>query len=183
MTTLLRRAFLAAVPPPAVLDVIDEVFDRTRRSPFRWTRRDQWHITIQYFGKVADCDALIGALAGAVAATPSPAVQLCGAGAFPLARKASVMWLGVADPEPLATVHEAVMDSAGAFVRSRDRVPFIPHVTLARLPSRKNITKEVEPLAGVPIGPRWRVEELVLIESISARGGATYSEIARLRLA
>ena len=42
----LRRAFLAVVPPPAVLDAVDGLFDRTRRSKYQWTSREQWHVTI-----------------------------------------------------------------------------------------------------------------------------------------
>lgn len=68
----LQRAFLAVVPPPDVLDAVDGLFDRSARSRFQWTRRDQWHLTVQYFGKVADADALVGALAGALGDAAAP---------------------------------------------------------------------------------------------------------------
>jgi len=178
----LRRAFLAVVPPSDVLDSIDGLFDRTMRSKFRWTRRDQWHVTVQYFGKVPDSDELIGALAGAVARVPAPLVQIGGAGGFPSAKRAAVFWLGVRDPVGLAAVHEAVVAAAGAFLHPRDVIPYVPHLTLARLNPVKRITDVVDALEGGVFGPAWTVDELVLMESESQRGGAVYRTIALLPL-
>lgn len=182
MIEALRRAFLAAVPPPAVLDAIGELVDAASRRGFRWTRREQWHVTIQYFGRVDDPDALIGALAAPVVGVAAPRVQLSGAGGFPKERRASVYWLGVADPEPLTAVHAAVMGGASEFVRPRDRTVYVPHLTLARLKSPKNLTEEVEALAAIPLGPAWTVDELTLFESETHHDGAVYREIARLPL-
>ncbi len=192
--TALRRAFLAAVPPDEVLDVIAELASpRPRsgfrsglrlpsRSPLQWTLRAQWHVTIQYFGKVADSDDLVGSLAGAIAVVPAARVQLQGAGGFPSARNASVYWLGVADPEPLTVLHTAVMASANRFVRTRDETSYQPHLTLARLPSRKNLRQDVAALDGYSIGPAWLVDEVVLMESESRKDGAQYHQIARFPL-
>jgi 2'-5' RNA ligase len=176
----LRRAFLAVVPPPDVLDSIDGLFDRTMRSKFRWTQREQWHVTVQYFGKVGDSDGLAGVVASAVARIPGPAVQIGGAGAFPTAKRAAVLWLGVVDPAPLKAVHAAVIAAAGAYLHSRDVISYVPHLTLARLDPVKRITDVVEALEGGVFGPVWTVDELVLMESESHRGGATYRTIARI---
>ena len=178
----LRRAFLAVVPPADVLDSIDGLFDRAMRSKFRWTQREQWHVTVQYFGKVGDSDGLVGALAGAVARVTAPSVQIGGAGGFPSAKRAAVFWLGVVDPVPLQAVHEVVVDSAGAFLRPRDIIPYVPHLTLARIDPVKRITDVVEALDGGIFGPAWTADELVLMESESRRGGAVYRTIARLPL-
>jgi 2'-5' RNA ligase len=180
--TELRRAFLAAVPPPATLDAIGELVGAASRRGFRWTRREQWHVTVQYFGKVADADALVGSLAGPLADVTPPMVQLKGAGGFPSERRASVYWVGLADPAPLAAVHAVVMRSAGAFVRPRDRAAYVPHLTLARLSSPKRLVAEVEALATVVLGPAWTVDALTLFESETRRDGARYHEIARLPL-
>ena len=178
----LRRAFLAVVPPPAVLDAIDGLFDRSGRSRFQWTRREQWHVTVQYFGKVADADALVGALAGAAGSVAAPTVQIGGAGGFPSPRRAAVFWLGVVDPEPLAAVHAAVLGAASSFLRPRDVIPYVAHLTLARLGSVKKISVEVDALAETRLGPAWTVDEMVLMESEPRRGGAVYRTVARFPL-
>jgi 2'-5' RNA ligase len=179
----LRRAFLAVVPPVPVLDIVDGLFDREQRSKFRWTQREQWHVTVQYFGKVADADALIGALAGAIARVPAPTVQLGGGGGFPSARRAAVLWLGVADPVPLREVHEVVIEAGAPFLRARDVIPYVPHLTLARLDPVKKIAEVVDALEGNSFGPAWTAEDLVLMESEPHRSGAVYRTVARLPLA
>ena len=178
----LRRAFLAVVPPPDGLDTIDGLFDRTARSKFRWTRREQWHVTVQYFGKVGSADDLIGALAGPLANVAAPAVQISGAGGFPSARRAAVFWLGVRDPVPLQAVHDVVIEASSGFLRPRDVIPYVPHLTLARLDPPKRITTEVEALADVVLGDVWTADELVLMESETHRSGSIYRTIARLPL-
>jgi 2'-5' RNA ligase len=182
VTDALRRAFLAAVPPPPVLDAIGALVEAATRRGFRWTRRDQWHVTIQYFGRVDEKDALIGALAAPLAAVPAAPVQLRGAGAFPNDRRASVYWLGVADPEPLMVVHRAVMVAADGFVRPRDRTAYVPHLTLARLPTAKKLADDVAALRDISFGPPWTVDEITLLESETRRDGAVYREVARLPL-
>ena len=182
MTAPLRRAFLAAVPSPSVLDAVGELAGGATRRGFRWARREQWHVTIQYFGRVERTEALIGALAEPLVRIPAFRVQLCGAGGFPSDRHAVVYWLGVADPEPLAAVHAAVMRAAGDFVRPRDRTTYVPHLTVARMKSAKKVTEEVAALASIPFGPAWTVEELTLFESETHPDGAIYREIARLPL-
>ena len=178
----LRRAFLAVVPPPDVLDAIDGLFDRAGRSKFRWTRPDQWHVTVQYFGKVSSADDLIGALAGPLATVAVPSVQISGAGGFPSARRAAVFWLGVRDPVPLQAVHDVAIDAASGFLRPRDVIPYVPHLTLARLDPPKRIAPEVEALAEVVLGDVWTADELVLMESETHRSGSIYRTIARLPL-
>ncbi len=178
----LRRAFLAVVPPSAVLDAIDGLFDRSGRSRFQWTLREQWHVTLQYFGKVADADALVGALAGATGTVAAPTVQIGGAGGFPSARRAAVFWLGVVDPESLVAVHAAVLDATSGFLRPRDVIPYVPHLTLARLASVKKISLEVDALEETRLGPAWTVDEMVLMESEPRRGGAVYRTVARFPL-
>ena len=174
----LRRAFVAVVPPPAVLDAIEGLFDRSARSKLAWTKREQWHVTVQYLGKVTDSDALVGALAEPLARVAAPRVQIGGAGGFPSARRAAVFWLGVVDADELRVVHTAVVDAAAGFIRRRDIIPYVPHLTLARMDSPKRISTEVEALQGSVLGSAWTVDEVVLFESESHRGGATYRRIA-----
>jgi 2'-5' RNA ligase len=109
-------------------------------------------------------------------------LQLRGGGAFPTPRRATVYWLGVDDGDALAFLHEAVMDATLGFVSRRDRVPFHPHLTLARLRSKLDLTADVDALAGAPIGPPWTATDVHLMESRTERGGAVYTEIARIAL-
>lgn len=184
--TAIGRAFLAVVPPPEVLDAVESLLDRPSKSRFRWTRRDQWHVTMQFYGRVADVEALTGALVDACAARPPVRLQLRGGGAFPQPKRAEVYWLGVesvwADGDALASLHEVVLDASAAFVARRDRVAFHPHLTLARITSKVDLRVDVDALERVPVGPAWTADALTLMASETRREGAVYSELARIPL-
>jgi RNA 2',3'-cyclic 3'-phosphodiesterase len=179
----LRRAFLAIVPPPEVLDAVDLLLERSKSSRFVWTKREQWHVTMQFVGRVNDSDALVTALAPAVGAFRRIPLRLRGGGAFSAPKKARVFWLGVENEDSLFDLHAEMMAAAGTFVSGRDRVAFRAHLTLARLKRVTDLTPDVDALSGVAVGPQWTATEVLLFESETRRTGAVYSEIARLPLA
>ncbi len=178
----LRRAFVAITPPPAVLDAVERLFARGPDRRFRWTRRDQWHITLQFFGRVRDPSAFTAALARACSGVPAVPVRLRGGGTFPRPERAEVLWLGVEDGDRLAALHERIIDAAGAFLARRDRAPFVPHLTVARLRRPTDLRADVDALAGVAIGPAWRADEVTLFESETRPDGAVHRPVVRYPL-
>jgi RNA 2',3'-cyclic 3'-phosphodiesterase len=180
--TGLRRAFLAIVPPEEVLDAVDRLLERPKKSMFAWTRRDQWHITMQFYGRVDDPDTLCEGIAAAAAASPPARLVLRGGGAFPNPKKAQVYWLGVDGTDALIDLHALVAAATRDFIGRRDRITLKPHLTLAHLKRSVDLTPDVEALAGVPVGPPWVATELVLLESQSRPGGSVYAEQGRFRL-
>lgn len=179
----LRRAFLAVVPPAEVLDAVDGLLERSPDRRFKWTTRDQWHVTVQFYGRVRDPGALIAALRAELGEVAAVTVRIRGAGAFREAKRADVFWLGLEVPDAFADVHAAVRGASAAFVAPRDRVAFTPHLTLARLRRPTDLRPEVDTLEGVAVGPAWTVRELVLFESETRREGALHHEVARIPLA
>jgi 2'-5' RNA ligase len=178
----LRRAFLGVVPPPPVLDSVEQLLTRSRDRVFRWTTREQWHITIQYLGRVADPDALSDALRERLATVDRAPVQLRGGGAFTTPKRAQVFWLGVDDVAPLERVYDAVAEAAGPWIAARDLLAFRPHLTLARLRRPTDLTADVAVLEGATVGPPWVAEDVVLFESDTRPSGAVYTEIGRFPL-
>ena len=45
------RLFVAVRPPPEVIDVV-AALPRPERHGVRWTRPDQWHVTLRFLGDV-----------------------------------------------------------------------------------------------------------------------------------
>jgi 2'-5' RNA ligase len=177
-----RRAFLAIVPPSEVLDAIETLVERRSSTRFAWTRREQWHVTVQFYGRVADDDALRAALAPAIARVTPPRVQVRGGGAFPSPRRAQIYWLGLDGGDGLWDVRDAVVSATESFIARRDRVAFRPHLTLARLKRTTDLTADVTALENAPIGTPWELEELTLLESDTRSSGAVYTEQARFPL-
>lgn len=178
----LRRAFVAVTPPAAVLDAVERLFRRGTDRRFRWTRRDQWHITLQFFGRVRDTAAFTEVLGEVFAGQAAVPLRLRGAGAFPKPARAEVLWLGVEDSDRLAQLHERLCAAAGAFLARRDRVAFLPHLTVARLRRPTDLRPDVEALRDVAVGPVWLADVVTLFESDTRPDGAVHVPVARYPL-
>lgn len=179
------RAFFAVELPEAVREEVarvtgtlrDELGDGARITP-----AENLHLTLKFLGDVPQ-DGLPKLLARAAArlAPERPfEVTLAGLGAFPNARAARVLWLGVAQGAgPLAKLARK-LEAAGRGVGApRERRPFHAHLTLARLREPRGIA--IERLAG-PDCSGFPVEEVVLYGSRLSSSGASYSPLARLPL-
>jgi 2'-5' RNA ligase len=179
------RAFVAVELPDDTLDEVGARIERCAAAEpaLRWTRRAQWHVTLQFLGAVDDLGALEGALHEATRAVAPATVRLGGGGAFPQPRRGNVLWLGVvegaAELEGLATAVTSATASVGF---EAERRPFRPHVTLARSGTSVDLRPIVDALGDEPVGPASRVADVVLLASETRATGARYSEISRFPL-
>ncbi len=181
----LRRAFLAVVPPPEVLRRTESLADSVRQADdgLRWTRVDQRHVTLQFLGRVDDVESLAASVGESVRRTPPFTIALGGAGAFPSARRASVLWLGVSNGvEQLAALAGAIVDATAPLGFVPDDRPFRAHVTLARSTQSRDLRPVVEALASAAAGPSFTVDRVVLFDSDTRADGAVHTECARFAL-
>jgi len=170
------RLFVAIAPPSAVLDELDALVEplRARRLDLRWTSRDAWHVTLAFLGQVDQAAAarLMPRLERAAHRHHQVRLAFAGAGAFPAARRANVLWSGLAgDRGALARLAESVAagaSRAGAPPPDRGR-RFQPHLTLARCRMPADVTELVAALAGHQ-GQPWTADRVHLVRS---RLGAT----------
>src|SRR5882724_4240110 len=93
------RLFVAVAVAELVAAELEAAVEPLRASwpGLRWTGRDAWHLTLAFFGEVKESVvAGLGAkLEGVAAANSRLRLSLTGAGAFPEARRAHVLWTGV----------------------------------------------------------------------------------------
>jgi RNA 2',3'-cyclic 3'-phosphodiesterase len=172
----LMRLFVAIAPSAAALDELDALARplRAGRGELRWTSRDAWHVTLAFLGQVDEAAAarLLPRLERAAHRHHAFRLAFTGAGAFPTATRANVLWSGLSgDRRALAHLAESV--AAGA---SRAGAPppdkgrrFQPHLTLARCRMPANVTELVAALASYQ-GPLWIADRIHLVRS---RLGAT----------
>ena len=140
----------------------------------RWGRPEQWHLTVKFFGPVADADAVAHVVAEAVRGREPFAVSLGGGGAFPNARRASVLWLGVREgADGLAGLAAPFAD---------DDRPYRAHLTLARAAKARDLRAAVAALDACGDSEPWIVDEVVLFDSDTRADGAVHTEQARVRL-
>jgi len=185
----LRRAFVAVVPPPEVLDAVERVVAPVRPvAPPRvnWTHAGQWHLTLQFLGSVPDADAddLVDSLRAVLRRERPVTLALGGAGAFPSTSRASVVWIGLDEgQEELARLAGAVLRATEPFGYTADHPEFTAHLTVARSPRARPLANLVTSLGGGPVGPLWDATEVLLMESDTRWDGAVHREIERFALA
>jgi RNA 2',3'-cyclic 3'-phosphodiesterase len=181
----LMRLFVAIAPPPAVLDELDALARplRMSRPDLRWTHIAAWHVTLAFLGQVDEAAVarLLPRLERAARRHRCFPLAFCGAGAFPSAGRANVLWSGLSgDRGALARLAESV--SAGA---SRAGAPppdqgrrFQPHLTLARCRMPADVTELVAALAGFR-GQAWTADRVHLVRSrLGATDQPRYSTLA-----
>jgi 2'-5' RNA ligase len=166
--------FVALPLPEAVKEDLAEFLEPRQEAGrgLRWTAPDQWHVTLAFLADVADrhTDELLERLERAVSRRKPLVLRMAGAGAFPHAARAKVLWAGVEhDGEELMRLAGGVR-AAGA--KSGIEVGggrFHPHLTLARLGGPVDVTRwlrVLEPYAG----PSWQAREVALIASYLGQG-------------
>src|SRR2546429_5813121 len=93
------RLFVAIALPAGAAGEMDSAVAQLRQAwpELRWTGRDAWHLTLAFLGEVDEkLIARLGARLERAAAHHAPlALSLGGAGAFPTAARARVLWTGV----------------------------------------------------------------------------------------
>jgi 2'-5' RNA ligase len=178
----LRRAFVAAVPPPAAVAAVDVAVAPLRRewSRLRWIPSEQRHVTVQFLGRVTDVDVLVAGLRAAARDVEPFAVQLGGGGAFPRARAATVLWGGVAvGAEELGALAAVVGGATAPLGFPVEDRPYRAHLTLARSTRAADLRGAVDALDAAGPGPVWVAGEVVLFESDTRPEGAVHTVVAR----
>src|SRR3954447_11941004 len=171
--------FVAAVPPPPVLEDLEEFLAvRREAAGFRWTVPEQWHLTLAFLADVPDraYDDLVERRSRAARKRHPMQATITGGGAFPHPGRAKVLWAGVEldtvgldggeELRRLATGCRAAASKAGIEVPAER---FRPHVTLARMGRPVEARRWVRLLDGYR-GPSYAIDEVSLIASHLGEG-------------
>lgn len=187
----LRRAFVALVPSAEALDALEAVVAgavaaarRGAVAGVRWMPRSQWHLTLQFLGRVADADALVDGLHRAARDVAPFPVRLGGGGAFPKARSGTVLWVGVSEgADAMIELAGVVVRATGALGFAAEDRPFRPHLSVARAAPPTDLRATVAALAAGldsdDLSPVWTAGELVVFESDTLPDGARHTVVAR----
>jgi 2'-5' RNA ligase len=136
------RLFVAVELEPRVLDATatcaEELRRRSARAPdarVTWVPADRLHVTVCFIGEVdaARAEAIARALAPDLPLAPFQ-VMVERVGAFPEHGAPRVLWAGIGfGVEELSAVEAEVSARLGRCGVARERRPYRPHVTLARV--------------------------------------------------
>ncbi|WP_028660225.1 RNA 2',3'-cyclic phosphodiesterase [Nocardioides insulae] len=170
------RAFVALVPPePAIEDLDDFLEPRREAADFRWSARDQLHVTLAFAADVPDraLDEWMERLERAAHRRTPFDVALAGGGAFPDPARGRVLWAGLdLGPEAVTELDRLVTGARAATSKSGIDVVgrrFRPHLTLARVRHPQELSNWVRLLDGYR-GPAWTADRVTLIASHLGEG-------------
>jgi len=175
------RLFIAVFPPPEAQALAYRAADPLRpgHDAVAWVKRDNLHYTMRFLGEV-EAEAAgraTDATREAAASRPRFAATLGSFGAFPSAKRARVLWIGMLQgAESMRLLSSAVDESLARHGFEVSEESFEPHLTVGRVRSPGDWTAR---LLDVPtVEARFQVEKLQLVKSVLAPGGSRYETIA-----
>jgi 2'-5' RNA ligase len=191
-----RRLFVAVpLDEPTVRTVVGLVerirADRERDAPgdrdVRWVRMDGLHLTLRFLGPTPESDVstVAEAVRRAVEGQQPFEIRIDGGGAFPNPRRPRTLWLAVTAGTPELTALAGALDrelvAAGWPASER---PFRAHLTVARadgIAAGADVARRLAEGA-TGLGLSSAADRLVLFESITGRGPATYEPLESVPL-
>jgi 2'-5' RNA ligase len=184
------RTFCAVELPSEIRSRIQQHVDRLRASfpdaSLSWTRVENIHLTLKFFGNVEQTlIPKIDKAAGLAVKEFQPfEILIAGTGVFPRPKQPRVLWIGVTDPEnKLAELQRRFEENAAAKGFPKEERAFKPHLTIARVRNPDN-AKEVAELnqrLGFP-AMTMPVRELVIFRSELSSKGSKYTALSRHKL-
>ncbi len=184
--TLLRIFFAVEIPLP----IRQAIFNKTAclRSALgtlvRWVPIENMHLTLKFIGEVSPVNVelltqMLSVEAGGCAPFP---MQVGGLGAFPNARRARVIWIGIQAPAALASLQHGIEAATARLGYEPETRPFSPHLTIGRIRQQVSAVEQQLIRAGLEqtqVGDLGTAEitEVHLYKSDLQSSGAIYTRL------
>lgn len=148
----------------------------------RYPKPDSLHLTLKFLGDVDEAVLpKIGNQLEEVARLGQPfSARLAGFGVFPHLSDPRVVWLGIESGEPLFELQQQIELELEGLGFSREKRPFRPHLTLARIKSRRRMAGLIHLLEieseKIELG-EFQVVEFSIFRSVLRPQGALYTRL------
>jgi len=187
------RLFVAIpVPDPVrdkMLTVQRELQSLAPHGAVRWTKPEQFHLTLRFLGDVSSerVEDLRESVRAVCAGVPVLSLCACGVGFFPNARSPRVVWIGIGDHENrLMDLQRKIESAIRPFTQEPGGEHFAGHVTLGRFKQVNQLrinelTGRVEAMKDRMFG-EWIAHEIEIVRSELSATGPRYNPLATIRL-
>jgi 2'-5' RNA ligase len=181
------RAFIAVEVDPSeqLMAAMRELAQS--RADLKMVRSHQLHVTMKFLGDTDEAlvDDIASSMASSVLGTAPFTMRLVGMGAFPSLSNIRVVWVGIEDGKLLGGMADRLDQSLKALGFERDRKGFVPHLTLARTRSPRNVANIQEIIRGNAATDYggYPVTKLLLKKSVLSPQGPAYSVVREQALA
>lgn len=183
------RGRIADLQQQAKSELTRELRRRAPDARLQWVRTESMHVTVKFLGDVTEDSIrdIEQALARIAQSHTAFSVEVGGLGVFPGPGAPRVLWLGLAGGgDRLTALARALDDALAELGYPRDRKPFHPHLTLARIKDRGREVGDALGRTGLLAQPAalggLDVSTLSLMKSDLKPGGAVYTRLAEVKL-
>jgi RNA 2',3'-cyclic 3'-phosphodiesterase len=184
------RLFISIELPREVRHKINQHIDALRRelpdARASWTREENLHLTLKFFGDTAveRVEAVSAALKASADQIPPFEMELGGCGVFPSRGKPSVLWIGINDSSnKLQKLHASLETECARAGFPRDQRPFHPHLTIARIRHPKHARDLAELHHSASCDSQMiLVSDICLVRSELSSQGSRYTILTRHEL-
>ena len=184
------RTFCAVELPDEVRSRLAEHIGRLREevpdATASWTRVENIHLTLKFFGEVAleQIPAISNAAERAVNEFSRFEIAVGNTGVFPKPSRAQVLWIGVSDPSgALAALQKRLENEFAAKGFQPEDRAYRPHLTIARLRRPEGAKHLAESHLRMEFHPlRITLNQLVVFRSELSSKGSKYTAISRHQL-
>ena len=187
------RLFIAIPIPEPVRDEIiyvqREMQPLAARGAVRWTRPDQFHLTLRFLGDVPVAGLeMLKESVNAVCMSAQPLqLRAAGIGFFPSPHSPRVAWVGIDDQAGrLVDLQKRIEIAVRPFTAEPGEKNFSGHVTLGRLKNLKpsdarKLAAHAQTVKDRTFG-EWTADEIEIIRSELSPVGARHTTLAAFRL-
>lgn len=181
------RVFCAVELPAEVRKQLEEHILKLRTAvpdvAASWSRVENIHLTLKFFGNVAldRIPVITAAASRAVAEFSSFPIGVGDTGVFPRPSRAQVLWIGVSDPSgKLSALQERLENECAAEDFSKEDRAYRPHLTIARIRRPEGSRRLADAHFQIHF-PATEVElnELILFRSELSPKGSKYTAISK----
>ena len=183
------RLFIAVSVPEEVKANVERAQEEIRHDlnskNVRWTRSDQFHLTLKFLGSVESSRVgdLVAALSNACKRFSPLQLRAEKVGCFPHLLAPRILWVGISDEnDQLLPLQNAIEAATLSFTTEQRHEKFTGHITLARIQAMHRSNAEIlRPLVerySTRVLGAWTAHQLELFRSELSPQGAKHSVIA-----
>ena len=183
------RAFIAITLPDPILQRCQEISDRLRGLKLngRFPKSESIHLTLKFLGNIKEeqVPTIAQVLENTAGESLPFHLKIQGVGAFPHIANPRVVWVAVEHNEALSEMQKRIEDRLQGLGFPKENRKFHPHLTLARLKSRKNLKDLIQYIQGEGVREKAgtvTVKEIHLYQSVLRPQGAEYRKLVTARL-
>ncbi len=188
---MMLRAFIALEIPAGIQNAIAQSTASLRvalpKPLVRWAASQNVHLTLKFLGDISstNLEHLAEKLKMETVSHEMFSMSVGGLGAFPTARRARVIWVGLEAPTALEALQRGVEAAAAQMGYAPEERPFSAHLTIGRVgqnvaASEMQLIRSALEVTKVGTLGTLRVEAVSIFKSDLQPGGAVYTRLYTL---